>query len=175
MTTVELSNHIACCVNRFADFTCHFEYDHHFSHLNDSKDICSTASARLVTSDEFNEQAVHIVRCTGSERWRKRMLPRHDSVLLRVETSSNSNFLSNAGLIPTPLQCPFFIKDSELVVIGLLALVRSCPKGMICHATGMVMVGLMHPPLRQPLHNGCYCRNPCLCVRTTYIVPISDI
>jgi len=78
----ELQNHIAWCFKSFDDYTDHVDHDQHFSHLKNAKCIRYNAVANPVTSFQSNEQAVHMVRCTGSTRWRKHMLPRNDTALL---------------------------------------------------------------------------------------------
>ena len=64
-----------------------------------------------------------MVRCTGSTRWRKHQPPRNDTVLLWMGMSPDSHFQSTAGRIPARLKCLYIVKDAELSVRGLLALV----------------------------------------------------
>jgi hypothetical protein len=119
----ELQNHIAWCFKRFANFTDYVDHDQYFSCLNHTKYILYNTVAILVTSFHCDEQAVHMVRCTGSARWRTHRPPRNDSVLLWMGTSPDSHFQSTAGCIPTQLKCLFVIEDAKSSVKGLLALV----------------------------------------------------
>jgi len=68
--TWKLQNHIAWCLKRFPYFTECVDYDQYFSPLNDVNHIRYNAVAVSVTSFQCDEQAVHMVRCTGSTRWR---------------------------------------------------------------------------------------------------------
>jgi hypothetical protein len=100
----ELQNHIAWFVKRFADFTDYVDHDQYFSCLNDEKYIQYNAVAILVMSFQCDEQAVHMVCCTGSTRWGNHKPPRNDTVLLWMGTSLNSHFQSTAGHIPAWLE-----------------------------------------------------------------------
>ena len=171
----ELQNHIAWCFKRFADFTDYVDHDQYFSRLNDAKYIRYNAVAIPVTSFQCDEQAVHMVRCTGSTRWRKHKPPRNDTVLLWMGTSPDSHFKSTAGRIPARLKCLFVVEDAESSVKGLLALVQTFATGPIRQTAGMVIVEERHQPPMQPLHDGSYRRKPLFGVGTTYIVPISAI
>jgi len=71
----ELQNHIAWCFKRFANFKDYVDHDQYFSCLNDAKYIWYSAVANPVRSFQYDEQAVHMVRCTGSTRWRKHKPP----------------------------------------------------------------------------------------------------
>jgi hypothetical protein len=68
MPKEEIQNHIAWCVKRFADFTAYVDHDQHFSRLNAAQYIKYNAVAILGTSFQCDEQAVHMVCCTGSTR-----------------------------------------------------------------------------------------------------------
>jgi len=100
----ELQNHIARCLKRFASFIDYIDHDQNVSLHNHAKYIRYNAVAIPVTSFQFDEQAVHMVRCTGSTWWRKHKPPRNDTVLLGMGTSPDSHFESTAGCIPTPLK-----------------------------------------------------------------------
>ena len=67
----EQQNHITGYFKRFTDFKDYIDYGQYFSHLNDAKYIQYNAVAIPVMSFQCDQQAVHIVRCTGSTRWRK--------------------------------------------------------------------------------------------------------
>jgi len=125
MSKGELQNHITWCFKRFADFTDYVDHDQYFSCLNDANYIRYNALAIRVTSFQCDEQAVHMVRSTGSTRWRKHKPPRNDTVFLWMGTSPNSHFKSTAGHSPAPLKCLFVIEDPESSVKGLLALVQT--------------------------------------------------
>jgi hypothetical protein len=96
----ELQNHIAWCFKRFANFTDYVDHDLNFSLLNNAKYIRHNAVAIWVTSFQCDEQAVHMVRWTGSTGWRNHKPPRKNTVFLRVGTSPDSHFKSTAGCIP---------------------------------------------------------------------------
>jgi len=113
MPKAELQKHIAWCFNRFADITDYVDHDQYFSHLNHAKDIGYNAVAIPVTSFQCYQQAVHMVRCTGSTRWRKHKLPRNDTVLCWMGMSPDSDFMSTAGLIPALLKSLFFVEDAQ--------------------------------------------------------------
>ena len=71
----ELQNHIAWCFKRFADFTDYIDHNQYFSNLNNAKYIRYNTVAIPVTSCQCDEQGVHMVRCTGSTKWRKHKPP----------------------------------------------------------------------------------------------------
>jgi len=170
----ELQNHIAWCFKRFADFTDYVDHDQYFSCLNSVKYIWYSTVAIPVTSFQCDEQAVHMVRCIGSTRWRKHKPPGNDTVLLWMGTSPDSHFKSTAGLIPAWLKSLFGVEDAESSVEGLLALVQTFATGPIRQTAGMVIVEGRHQPPMEPLHNGSYRREALFGVGTTsYIVPIS--
>jgi hypothetical protein len=169
----ELQNHIAWCFKRFADFTDYVDHDQYFSCLNDAKYIWYNAVEIPAPSFQSDEQAVHMVRCTGSTRWRQYKPPRNDKVLLLMGTSPDSNFKSTAGRIRTRLKCLFVVEDAEPSVKRLLALVQTFATGPICQNAGMVIVEERHQPPMQPLHDWRPHRKPLFGVRTTYIVPRS--
>jgi len=87
----EWQNHIGWSFKRFADLTDYVNHDQYFSRLNDAKYIWYKAVVIPVTSFQCDEQAVHIVRCTGSTRWRKHNPPRNDTVHLWMGTSPDSH------------------------------------------------------------------------------------
>jgi len=78
----ELQHHTAWCFKKFANFTDHVNHNQHFRHLYDANFILYNAVAILVTSFQWDMQAVHKVHCTGSTWWRKRKPPRNDKVVL---------------------------------------------------------------------------------------------
>jgi len=100
----ELQNHIAWYFTRFADFTDNVDHNQYFSHLNDAKYIRYHAGAIPATSCQCDEQAVHMVRFTGSTRWGKHKPPRNDTVLLWMGTSPDSDLMSTAGHIPCTVE-----------------------------------------------------------------------
>jgi len=91
MTKWELQHHIAWCFKRFADFTDYVNHDRYFSHLNESKSIQGNAVAFPVMFLQRYKQAVRMVRCTGSTRWRKDKPPCTDTVLLWLVTNLDSH------------------------------------------------------------------------------------
>jgi hypothetical protein len=93
----ELQNLIAWRIKRFADFTEYVHHDQYFCSLHDAKYICYIKVPILALSYQCNEQAVHLVRCTGFTRWKKCKSPRNHTVLLWMGTSLNSQFKSTAG------------------------------------------------------------------------------
>jgi len=117
----ELQNHITWCFNKFADITDYVDHNQYFSCLNDGNYIRYNVVAIPVLSCQCDEQAVHMVRCTGSPGVRKHKPPRNDTVLLWMATSPDSHFKSTAGCIPARLKCLFVVKDAESSVKGLLA------------------------------------------------------
>jgi hypothetical protein len=62
----ELLNHIAWWFMRFAYFTDYIDHDQCVSSHNDSKYIQYSVVRSLVSSFQCNEQAIHIVYCSGS-------------------------------------------------------------------------------------------------------------
>ena len=171
----ELQNHIAWCFKRFANFTDYVDHDQQFGHLNDAKYIRYNAVAIPVTTFQCDEQAVHMVCCTGSTRWRKHKPPRNDTVLLWMGMSSYRHFKSTAEGISALLKCLFGIEDAELSINGLLTLVQTFAAGLICQTTGILIVEERDQPLMESLHNESYCRKPLFGIEMTYIVPINTI
>jgi len=171
----ELQNHIAWCFKRFASFTDYLDHNQNVSFHNDAKYIRYNAVAIPVTSFQFDEQAVHMVHCTGSTRWRKHKPPRNDTVLLCMGTSPDIHFELTAGCIPTRLKCLFVVKDATLSVTGLLALVQTFATGPMRQTAGIVIVEERHQRPMQRLHNGSYRHKPRFGVGTTYIAPLSAI
>jgi len=171
----ELQNHIAWCFKRFADFTDHVEHNQDFSCLHDPKYIPYNAVAILVMSFQCDEQAVHMVRCTGSTRWRNHKPPRNDTVLPWMGMSLDSHCRSTAEHIPTSLKCLFIVEDAESSINGLLALVQTFATGPIRQTAGMVIVEESHQPPMQPLYDGSYHRKPLFGIGTTYTILIRAI
>jgi len=171
----ELKNHIAWCFKRFANFTDYMDHDQYLSHLNDAQYIRYNAVAIPVMSFQCDVQAVHMVCCTGSRRWRKHKPPRNDTVLLWMGTSPDNHFKSTAGCIPARLKCLFVVEDAESSATPLLTLVQTFATRPICQTAGMVIVKERHQPPMQPLHDGSYRCKPLFGIGTTYIVPISVI
>jgi len=108
-----LQNHIAWCFTRFADFTDDVDHDQYVRHLINANFIRYSAVAIPVMSFQCDEQAVHIVRCTWSTRWRKHKPPRYDTALLCMGTSPHSHLKSTAGHITAWLKCHFVLQDPE--------------------------------------------------------------
>jgi hypothetical protein len=121
----ELQNDIARCLKRFADFTNYVDPDQCFSRLNDAIYNPYNAVSILVTSFRCNEQAGHMVCCTGSTMWRKHKTPRNDIVHLWMGTSQNGYNKWTAGRTPVQLKCLFIVEDAESSITGLLPLVQS--------------------------------------------------
>ena len=88
----ELQNHIAWCFKRFANFTDYIDHDQYCSRLSDAKSIWFNTVAILVPSFKCDEQAVHIVHCTGSTRCITHKPPRIDKVHLWMGRSPDSHF-----------------------------------------------------------------------------------
>ena len=156
----ELQNHIAWFFKRFAAFTDYIDHDQYFSRLKVAKYMWYNAVAIPVTSFQCDEQAVHMVRCTGSTRWRKHKPPRNDKALLWMGTSLDSHFMATAGCIPTRLKCLFVVEDAESSVKRLLALVQTFETGPIRQTAGTMIVEKRHQPPMQPLQDGSYYRKP---------------
>jgi len=175
MPKEELQNHIAWCFERFADFTDYVDHDQHCSLLNDAKYIQDNAVAIPVTSFQGDEQAVQMVYCTGSTRWRKYKPPSNNKVVLWIGTSLDSHFMSNVEHIPAWLKCLFVVEDSESCVKGLPALVQTFATGPIRQNAGMVIVKERHQRPMKSLHDGSDHCKPVFGVGTTYIVPLSAI
>jgi hypothetical protein len=175
MSNRELQNHIDCCFKRFADFTDYVDHDQYFSCLNDARYIWYNTVAILATSFQCDEQAVHIVHCTGSTIWRKHTPRRNDTVLLWMGIGPDGHFKSTAVRIPTRLKCVFVVEDAESTIKELLAFVQTFATVPIFQTAGMVIVAERHQPPMQPLHDGSYRRKPLCSIATTYIVPISAI
>jgi len=171
----EVQNHIAWCFKRFADFTDYVNHDQYCSRLNNAKYIRNNTVAILLTSFQCDEQEVHIVRCSGSTRWRKHKPLRNDTGLHCMGTTPDSQFKSTAGHIPARLKCLFIVEHAELSFEGLLGLVQTFGTWPLHQTAGMVIVEERHQPPMQPLHDGRYRPKPLFGVETTYIVPISAI
>jgi len=169
----ELQNHIAWCFRCFAEFIEYVDHHWYFTYLNNVKYILYNAGVLPAMSFGCDKQAVDMVRCIGSTRWRKHMLPRNDTVLLRMGTGLDSHFKSTAGHIRTCLKCLFIVQDGESSIKGLLVLVQKFAPAPICQTASMVIVEERHQPLLQLLHHGSYCHKPLFSIRTTCIVPIS--
>jgi len=171
----ELQNHIAWCFRRFTNFPDYLDHDQYFSCLNDAKFIWYNTLAIPVTSFQCNQQAVHIVHCTGSTRWRKHKPPRNDTVLCWMGTSLHRDLKLTAGHIPTRLKCLFVIEHAELSIEGFPVVVQTLATGPIRWTAGMCIIEERDQLPMQPLHNGSYHCMPLFGDRTTYIVPISMI
>jgi len=169
----ELQIHIAWCSKRIADFTDNVDHDQYFSCLNNAKYIWYNALAIPVTSFQYDEQAVHMVRCTESTRWGKQTAPRNDTVHLWIGTSSDSHLMSTAGRILAQLKYLFIVEDAEMSFKGFLALIQTFPTGLIRHTDGMVIVEERQQPPMKHMHDGRYRRKPRFCIGTTYFVLIN--
>jgi len=175
MLNGEVQNQIACCFKRFADFTDYVNHNQYFSCPNDAKYICYNTVVFPMTSFQCDGQAVHMVRCTGSTRWRKHKPLRYDTVLLCMGMTLDSLCKSTAGCIPAGLKSLFVVEDAESSVKGFRALVQMFATRSICQTAGMVIVKERLQHLMQPLHNGRYRCKRVFGVGATYIVPISAI
>jgi hypothetical protein len=149
-----LQNHIAWCFKRFADFTDYVDHDQCVSRLNDAKYIRYNAVAIPVTSFQCDQQAVHMIHCTGSTRWRKHKPPRNDTVLLWMGTSPDSHIKSSVGCIPAWLMCLFVVEDAKSSVKWLLPLVQTFATGPIRQTAGVVIVKERYQSPMQLLHDG---------------------
>jgi len=172
MSRGELQNWIAWCFERFADFTGHADHDQDFSHLNHAKNSRYSAVEIPAAYFQCAEQAVHMVRCTESKRWRKNKPPWYDTVLVWMGSSPNSHFKSTAGPILTGLKSLLIVEDAEWSITGSVALVQTFATGPIRQTAGVVIVEDRHQPPMQPLSNGTYCHMPPFGVGMKYIVPI---
>jgi len=170
-----LQNYIGWRFKRFADFTDYLDHDWYFSHLNDARYVRYIAGAILVTTLQCDEQAVHIVRCTGYTWWRQHKPPRNDRVQHWMATCSDSQFKATAGRIPTRLKSYFIVEAAESGVKGLLALVQTIATGPISSSAGMVIVEQRHQPLMQYLHKESHHGKPLPSVGTPYIISLSTI
>lgn len=128
MPKAELPNHIPWCFKRFAVFTDYIDRDQDFTLLNNSKYIWYNTLAIPVMTSEWDEQAVHIVRCTASTRSTQHKPLRNDTVLLWMWTSPDTRIESCVGRILAWLECPFVVRDAESSVQGLLPLFQMFAK-----------------------------------------------
>jgi len=133
----ELPNHIAWCFKEFAHLTDYFNHDQYFSCPNDPKCFRYNVVAIPVTSFQCDDQAVQMVCCTGSTRWRKHMPRRNHTVLLWMGTIPDCHCKSTPGCIPARLKCLFILKHAELSVYGLLAMLQTFATGPIYQTAGM--------------------------------------
>jgi hypothetical protein len=67
----ELQNPIGWGFRRYADFTDYVDHYQYFSSLNNPNYTRFNAAASPVMSFQCVEQAVYMVQCPGSTRWRK--------------------------------------------------------------------------------------------------------
>jgi len=144
----ELHNHITSCFKRFPNLTDYVNHDQYLSCLNDAKCMWYNAVAIPVTSFPCNEQAVHMVCCTGSTRWRNNKPPRNGTVLLWMGTSLDSHFKSGAGLMPTRLNYLFVVEDPDPALKGVLPgfhQQRTFPSGR----NGSVRVDVLRQAIRD--------------------------
>jgi len=128
----KLQNHVAWCFKRFANFTNYVDLDQYVGGLNNATYIQYNAVAIPEASFQCNEQAVKMVCCMLSTRWRKHKLPMNDTVHLGMGPSPDRHFKSTAGRILVPLKCLFAIEDAELCVNGHLLLVQTFTTWPIC-------------------------------------------
>jgi len=171
----ELQNYIAWCFKRVAYFTDYVDHNQYFSRLNKAKYIQNNTVAIPLMFFRCDKQAVHMVRCTGSTRWRKHKPPTNDTGLLWMGTSQDSHFKSTAGHIHARLKFLFVIEDAESSFKGLLTLIQTFATGLIRQTAGMVILEERHQPPMQPLHDGSYRHKHPFGVGKTYIVPVSTI
>jgi hypothetical protein len=96
----ELQNLITWCFKWYINFTDYVDPDWHCSCFNCADYIPFNAVAFLVTSFQFDQQAVHMVCCTGSTRWREHKPQWKHTVLLWKGRSPDSHCKLTAGCIP---------------------------------------------------------------------------
>jgi len=172
----ELQNHIAWCFKRFADFTHSINHVQYFSHLNIVKFIrYNVVAAILVMFFPCNKQAVHMVGCTGSTRWRKHKPPLNGTVLLLMGTSLDCHIKSTARSISTWLKCLSVVKDAEPSFKWLLTFFQTFATEPIRPTSERVIVLQRHQPSRKPCHDWSYCGQPASSILITHIVRISTI
>jgi hypothetical protein len=82
MPKEELQNHIAWCFKRYGNNSRYVNHDEEFRRLEDVKYSRFDSASIPVTSFQGDKQTIHIVRCTGTNQWRKHKPPRNDTVLL---------------------------------------------------------------------------------------------
>jgi hypothetical protein len=111
MPKEELQNRIALYFKRVADFTDYVDHNQYFNPLINAKYILFNAVAILMTSFLCDDQAVDMVYCTVSPRWRKHMPPRNDTVLLRMGTRLDTHFKVTTRSIPAALKWRFINKN----------------------------------------------------------------
>jgi len=172
MTKWDLRNYIAWYFKTLTDFTHYVDQDQYFSTLNDAKYILYSTVAIPVTSCQCDKQAVPMVHCSGSRRWRKHKPPRNDTVLLWMGTSPDSQFKSTAGLIPAQLKCHFIIEDAASSIQLFLALGQTLATGLILQTASMMIIDERHQSRMQPLHNGGNFCTPHFSVQSSHIVRI---
>jgi len=175
MPEAEPQNHISWCLKRFANFRAYIDQDHYFSRLKDGKYILNSAVAIRETSVHCDDQAVHMVRCPWSTRWRMYKPPRNDTVRVWMGRSPDSQFKFTAECIPTQLKCLFGVDDAEASITRLPTSVQTFGTAPIHRIAGMVIIDMRPRPSIQPLHDASYCRKSLFAVRTTYIFPMSTI
>jgi hypothetical protein len=124
MSKGELQNPIASFFNRYANFIYYVDHDQYFRGPNDAEYIRYNTVAHPVTSVQYDQQAIHMVCCTGSTRWRKHKPPRNDTVHLWMGTSPDSQFELTAEHIPTGVKGHSIIEHAESRVKRLLTLVQ---------------------------------------------------
>jgi len=113
MAIGELQPHIPWWFKRFADFTGYVDHNQYFSHFKDRIYIWYNLLAIPWMDLQCDKQAVYMVCCTGSTRWRKHKPPTYDTVLLGMGLSPYSNISSTAVRIPGLLKYLFVIEDAE--------------------------------------------------------------
>jgi len=136
----ELQHHIACCFKWFTDFTEYVYDNQYYSHLNDVKYPWYNTVAIPGTSYQSDEQAVHMVHCTGSTWWKKQKLPSNDTAHFWMGTSSDSHFTLAAGDNPLRLKCLFIVEDAEWSFKRLLAQIQTFATGPVNETSRLVIV-----------------------------------
>jgi len=136
----ELHNHMAWCFKLFSDFTDYVDRDQYCSRLNNPKFIRYSTVAIPLTSLQRDEQAVHMVRFTGSTRWRNYKPPRNDTVHLAIGMNLDAHFKLTTVCIPAWLKSLSVLDAAESSVKGLPALVQTIATAPIRQTARMVIV-----------------------------------
>jgi len=140
MAQGELQNHMAWCFKLFSNFTDYVDQDQYCSRLNNPQFIRYSTVAIPLTSLQCDEQAVHMVRFTGSARWRNYKPPRNDTVHLALGINLDAHCKLTAVCIAAWLKCLSVLDAAESSVKGLPSLVQTIATAPICQTARMVIV-----------------------------------
>jgi hypothetical protein len=121
MPTGELQKHIAWQFKRFADIPDDIHRNHTVRALIDAKYIWNNPLVIPVTSFQYHRHILHMVCCTVSTWWRHNQPPSNNTVLLRMRTSPDKQYLATGGYSPVWLKCSFVCMDAELSTKQLVA------------------------------------------------------